>query len=108
MHLGHEVGAGADIAPEAEDIRRSVTAIARGVMARDDIEPAVDLFDMGATSLAYIRIVAEINAKYDISLDVAELEEASVDALSALIRNQIAGGTATSADPASTTASASH
>jgi acyl carrier protein len=89
MRVGHEAGAGADIAPDAEDIRRSITDIACGVLERDHIEPAVDLFDQGATSLAYIRIVAEINEKYDISLDVAQLEEASVDALTALIQTQI-------------------
>ena len=94
MRLGHEVGSGADVAPAAEDIRTSVTDIARSVVDRDDIDPTVDLFDQGATSLAYIRIVAEINEKYGISLDVALLEEASVDSLSALIHTQIAGAAA--------------
>jgi len=108
MRVGHEAGAVADIAPAAEDIRRSVTDIACGVLDRDDIEPAVDLFDQGATSLAYIRIVAEINERYDISLDVAQLEEASVDALTALLQTQIPGWTGRSVDPAPITASASH
>jgi len=108
MRLGHEVGAGADIAPTAEDIRKSVTDIARSVVDKDDIDPAVDLFDQGATSLAYVRIVAEINEKYDISLDVAALEEASIDSLSATIHNQIADGAARSADLTPTAAAASH
>lgn len=106
MRLGHEVGTGADTVPTAMDIRRTVADIAREVVDRDGIDPAVDLFDQGATSLAYIRIVAEINEKFGINLDVSELEEASIDSLTALIHDQIAG--AGSAEPAPTTAAASH
>jgi acyl carrier protein len=107
MRVGHEAGAGADIAP-AEDIRRSITDIACGVLERDHIEPAVDLFDQGATSLAYIRIVAEINEKYDINLDVAQLEEASIDSLAAVLQIQVPGWTGRSIDSTPITASASH
>lgn len=92
--------------PTAKDITRTVADIAREVVDRDGIDPAVDLFDQGATSLAYIRIVAEINERFAINLDVSELEEASIDSLSALIHHQIAG--AGSTEPAPTTAAARH
>jgi len=89
MRLAHEVGTGADATSTAADIRRTVSDIAREVVDRDGIDPAVDLFDQGATSLAYIRIVAEINEKFGINLDVAELEEASIVALADLVHNQV-------------------
>jgi acyl carrier protein len=108
MRVGHEAGTAADIAPTAEDIRRSVTDIACGVLERDDVDPAVDLFDQGATSLAYIRIVAEIDERYGFNLEVAEIEEASVDALTALIQTQMPARTGRSVDPTPITASASH
>jgi len=47
------------------------------------------VFDQGATSLAFLRIVAQVNEKYDITVDVAELEEASVDTLSDLVAKQL-------------------
>lgn len=102
MRLGTESGARAGTAPTAEEINRSVADITGEVVERDDIDPAVDLFDQGATSLAYIRIVAEINERYDIELDVAELEEASVDAMSALVRTQVLGATDRYAEPTPT------
>jgi acyl-coenzyme A synthetase/AMP-(fatty) acid ligase/acyl carrier protein len=72
----------------AAEIRRSVDEIVQTVLERDDLDPAVDLFDQGATSLAFIRIVAQVNEKYGITVDVAKLDEASVDALSVLVAAQ--------------------
>jgi acyl carrier protein len=73
------------------DIRQVVDDIVRNVTERDDLEPGVDLFDQGVTSLAFIRIVALINETYEIDMDVAELDEAHVDSLSALVEAQVAG-----------------
>jgi len=70
------------------DIRQTIGDITRAVLERD-VDPAVDMFDQGATSLAFIRIVAEVNERYGITADVAELEEASVDAMSALVAQQL-------------------
>lgn len=75
----------------ATAIRRSVTEIVSTVLEGGGIDPAVDLFDQGVTSLAFIRIVAQLNEKYDITLDVAALEEASIDTLSALVDTQTTG-----------------
>ncbi len=70
----------------AEDIGQTVGQIVGTVLERH-VDSSVDVFDLGATSLAFIRIVAEINERYDIKLDVAELEddEASIDTLSRLV-----------------------
>jgi hypothetical protein len=54
-----------------------------------DVDPAVDVFDQGATSLAFIRAVARISEHYDIAVDVSELEEASVDLLAELVARQL-------------------
>jgi len=70
------------------DIRQSIGDITRTVLERD-VDPAVDMFDQGATSLAFIRILAEISERHGITVDVAELEEASVDELSALVAQQV-------------------
>lgn len=70
------------------DVRQTLREIVRTVLERD-VDPAVDVFDQGATSLAFLRIVAEINERYDIGIDVAELEEASVDTLSAFVAEQL-------------------
>jgi acyl carrier protein len=71
------------------DIRQTISEIVRAVLGREDVAPSVDVFDQGATSLALIRIVTQINGTYDVTVDVAELEEASVDTLSVLVAAQI-------------------
>jgi acyl carrier protein len=76
----------ADVA--AADIRQMIGEIVHAVLERD-VDPSVDLFDQGATSLAFLRIVAEVNERYDITMDVAELEEASTDALLGLVAQQL-------------------
>jgi acyl carrier protein len=73
------------------DIRHTVSEIAQVVLDREKIDEAVDLFDQGATSLAFIRIVAQLNERYGITVDVQALEEASIDSLSALIGTQLEG-----------------
>ena len=72
----------------AADVRETVAGIVRMVLERD-VQPSVDVFDQGATSLAFIRIVAEVNERYGIAMEVGELEEASVDSLSALVAEQL-------------------
>jgi acyl carrier protein len=69
------------------DTQQTIREIVRTVLERD-VEPSVDMFDQGATSLAFIRIVAEVNERYGITVDVAELEEASIDTLSVLVEKQ--------------------
>jgi acyl carrier protein len=70
------------------DIRQTIGDITGAVLERD-IDPSVDMFDQGATSLAFIRIVAEVNERYGITVNVADLEEASVDEMSALVAQQL-------------------
>jgi acyl carrier protein len=70
------------------DIRQTIREIVHAVLERD-VDPSVDVFDQGATSLAFLRIVAEINERYDITMEIAELEEASADTLSELVAQQL-------------------
>jgi acyl carrier protein len=51
-----------------------ISEIVRSVLRRDRVHPDVDLFDQGATSLAYVRIIAEINRCYQLSLNGSEVE----------------------------------
>ncbi|WP_202516832.1 acyl carrier protein [Streptomyces sp. SID685] len=73
----------------AAGIRQSVETVVTQVLQHDGVDPDVDLFDQGVTSLAFIRIVAQLNEQYDVKLDVAELEEASINSLSALVGAQV-------------------
>jgi acyl carrier protein len=73
----------------APGIRQSVIDVVGIILGRDGVDPSIDLFDQGVTSLAFIRIVAALNEKYDVALGVTELEEASIDALSALVETQL-------------------
>lgn len=64
--------------------RESVREAAAAVFEQD-VDPVLDLFDQGVTSLAFVRLVARLNVAYDVELDVAELDVASLDALSELV-----------------------
>lgn len=65
-------------------IEQEVARIARDVLRSGPVPADRDLFDLGATSLAFIRIIAEVNEQFGIRLTGAELDEvASVDRLAA-------------------------
>ena len=51
-----------------------ISAIVASVLQRDHVHPDQDLFDQGATSLAYVRIIAEINQRYQLSLNGSEVD----------------------------------
>lgn len=71
--------------------RSSVGKIVQAVLDKQAIDETIDLFDQGVTSLAFIRIVAQLNERYSITVDVKALEEASISSLSALVDTQING-----------------
>ena len=62
-----------------------VAGIARDVLQRDEVDTGKDLFAQGATSLAYVRIVAEINNRWGLSLNGSEVDGvATVDRLASV------------------------
>jgi acyl carrier protein len=81
---GTDLPTGTDVS----EVVSTIGGIAHRVLGRD-VDPAVDLFDQGATSLAFIRLVAEVGARYGVTVDVAELEEARIDLLSQMVVDQV-------------------
>ncbi|WP_041541654.1 amino acid adenylation domain-containing protein [Catenulispora acidiphila] len=76
-----EPGAGA---PDASALADQVARIAEAVLDRGALARDLDLFDLGATSLAFVRIVAGVNDELGIALTGAELGEiASITRLAA-------------------------
>ncbi len=51
-----------------------ISSIVASVLQRDRVPANADLFDQGATSLAYVRIIAEINERYQLSLNGSEVD----------------------------------
>ncbi|HEU5333242.1 MAG TPA: amino acid adenylation domain-containing protein [Actinocrinis sp.] len=63
-------------------IDEAVAGIAQGVLRQGAVPADRDLFDLGATSLAFIRIIAEVNQEFGIRLTGAELDgTASVESV---------------------------
>lgn len=81
---GTDLPTGTDVS----EVLSTIGGIAHRVLERD-VDPAVDLFDQGATSLAFIRLVAEVGARYGVTVDVAEMEEARIDLLSQMVVDQV-------------------
>ncbi|MFD0395906.1 phosphopantetheine-binding protein [Streptomyces nogalater] len=55
------------------------------VLARPGIGLDDDLFEHGATSLAFMRVIASVNRRWKLSLTGAELDAATVRDLSACV-----------------------
>jgi amino acid adenylation domain-containing protein len=84
--LRRDGGAALHTDPDPE-IAKAVNRIAERVLLRGAIPPDTDLFDLGATSLAFIRIITEVNAEFGIVLTGAELGDvASTDRLAAAVQ----------------------
>jgi amino acid adenylation domain-containing protein len=63
-------------------VREAVLEICQRILQRQGIAVDSDLFDQGATSLAFVRIVAGVNERFDIALTGSELgDTASVRSL---------------------------
>lgn len=60
-----------------QNVEAEIVQIIEQVLERTDIKPDVDVFDIGATSLAYIRIVAAVNERYGLSLNGSEVGDTS-------------------------------
>ena len=81
-------------------IDEAVARIAEGVLRQGAVPADRDLFDLGATSLAFIRIIAEVNQEFGIRLTGAELDaiasvESVADAVAAALDAALAGAAVT-------------
>ncbi|NUR27857.1 MAG: amino acid adenylation domain-containing protein [Catenulispora sp.] len=75
-----------DPGPDLQQAVARVAGIAESVLERSPLAVGRDLFDLGATSLAFTRIVAQVNEEFGIALTGAELGEvASIEALAAAV-----------------------
>jgi acyl carrier protein len=73
-------------APDRSDIEQAVLRIVLDVLQRESIGPDQDMFDVGATSLAFIRIVTQVNEDFGVQLTGSELgDTASVSRLAAAV-----------------------
>ncbi|MEU0113976.1 amino acid adenylation domain-containing protein [Streptomyces bobili] len=77
-------GGGAELTPT----QQQVDAIVTEVLARPGIGLDDDLFEHGATSLAFMRVIASVNRRWKLSLTGAELDAATVRHLSACVDAQ--------------------
>jgi hypothetical protein len=71
-------GSAARTGPEEAVGRIVADVLGRPVTALDD-----DLFDLGVTSLAFVRIITSVNQRFGLALTGAELDRASIRALAA-------------------------
>ncbi|MFD4506343.1 amino acid adenylation domain-containing protein [Streptomyces sp. NPDC058457] len=79
----------------AADTRRTVTDIVEAALGAGPLPADRDLFDLGATSLLFVRVIAEVNQRFGLSLNGSELgDTASVDNLVTAVADRV--GTVTS------------
>ena len=69
----------------------AVLGIAREILARPALGLDDDLFDHGATSLSFVRILAEIKRRYDVVVPPAELADVTARAIAAHVTTATAG-----------------
>jgi amino acid adenylation domain-containing protein len=68
--------------------RRIVFDVVTSVLGTSALAPDDDLFDHGATSLAFMRILAQLNQRFGVRITGAELDEATIGQLADLIDPQ--------------------
>ncbi|MDN0197622.1 amino acid adenylation domain-containing protein [Streptomyces sp. S.PNR 29] len=79
-------GAGRPPAGGVSETEAVVARIVEKVLERSDIGPDQDVFEAGATSLAFARILAEIQREFGVGVDLAALEDtASIRRLAAVV-----------------------
>ncbi|MDQ0758947.1 amino acid adenylation domain-containing protein [Streptomyces canus] len=79
----------------AADTRRTVTDMVEAALGTGPLPADRDLFDLGATSLLFVRVIAEVNQRFGLSLNGSELKDtASVDNLVTAVVDRV--GTVTS------------
>ncbi|BBH67861.1 hypothetical protein ACTI_45460 [Actinoplanes sp. OR16] len=73
-------------AGDVTSTEQEIIRISEEVLQRDGIKPEDDLFDLGVTSLAFIRILVRIHEKFGVAFTGAELgDDASIAHLSATV-----------------------
>lgn len=70
---------------------QAVLEISRDIMQRPGIGVDDELFDAGATSLAFMRILTAVNQRFGVTVTGAELEEATVRLLAGCVDEQRMG-----------------
>jgi acyl-CoA synthetase (AMP-forming)/AMP-acid ligase II/acyl carrier protein len=72
----------------AGDVLAEVGELVGTVLGRSSVDPDIDLFDLGATSLAFIRIIAEVNRRFGTELNGSELGVATLRRIAACVKEQ--------------------
>jgi acyl carrier protein len=70
----------------AEDIESELRAIAGPLLGRSDVSAERDLFDQGATSLSFVRLLVEVKRRFDVTVNPVALDgDASLERLATTI-----------------------
>ena len=86
-----------DVTYEARDsadgIVHSISSFFAETLDIPEIDPGLDLFELGATSLTMVRVAQRIHKAYDLRIPIeAFLSNPSVNTLAQFIKNQPSGG----------------
>jgi acyl carrier protein len=75
------------VAPEpgaaASGFEAAVLEIVRDVLGHSDVPAEDDVFDHGATSLSFVRILAQVHQRFGVMVRAADLEVASARGIAA-------------------------
>lgn len=77
--------------PVAQDLEADVLEIVRQVLGLDNVELDDDLFDQGATSLSFVRILARIRSDRGVAVSVADLPDATPRHIAAQLAATLGG-----------------
>lgn len=79
-----------------ESLESRIEGIVARALPRTRFQPEDDLFDLGLTSLGFVRVIAELNAGYGTTLNGSEIGDiASVRSLSRAIARATANTSST-------------
>jgi acyl carrier protein len=86
-----DFGTADNLIDQAFGIPNTVLGVAREILARPALGPDDDLFDHGATSLSFVRILAEMNRRYGVVIAPAELTDVTARGIATHVTTVAAG-----------------
>lgn len=73
-----------------DGIETEMVAIAGRLLGKSEISAEKDLFDQGATSLSFVRLLVEVKRRFDVTVDPVALDgDASIGCIAEAVHTEL-------------------
>ncbi|GAB3227129.1 hypothetical protein GCM10027447_17940 [Glycomyces halotolerans] len=88
--MGYDDTATAAPRTSRDDIESEMTAIAGPLLGKSEVSAEKDLFDQGATSLSFVRLLVEVKRRFGVAVDPVALDgDASIGRIAQTVHTEL-------------------